>query len=84
MDTMIRLENGQRLVVLDKIIHKGERYLFLSDYDDLEMIFAKMTSEDSIERIKDEELIFELMQCVASNIKKHPNFEKIRKEASKK
>ena len=83
MDTIIRLENGQRLVVIDKIIHNKERYLFLSDYDDLEMIFAKMTGEDTIERVTDEELIFELMKHVATHIKENPNFEKIAKETLK-
>ena len=84
MDTLLKLENGKRVVVLDTIDYKGQKYLFLSDYDNYDISFAQLTGEDSLEFVYDEDLIFDLMEHVAKDIVKHPNYDKLRKEVMKK
>ena len=76
MDTIITLDNGKKYVIVLKIPHKGGRYLFLSGYDDLEMLFAEIVEEDVIEFVDDQKLIRELISTAMVKLKNDPHYDK--------
>lgn len=66
---IIKLKNGLKFIVLDKIVYEGNKYLYLSSYDDdMNIIFAKFNG-NLIEPIDDGNLIIKLMQLVKKDAK---------------
>ena len=74
MNEVITLKNGLRFVVLSKLDFEGEKYLYLSSYDncdDLQIIFAKVHDSKKIEPIEDGMLIVKLMEVVNKEVERN-------------
>lgn len=67
---IITLKNGLKFVVLDKIVYEGEKYLYLSSYDDnINIIFARL-DDKKVEPVEDGDLILKLSEIVKKHIEK--------------
>mgnify|MGYP003308609519 CR=1 FL=1 len=70
MTDVITLKNGLKFVVLDKIAYEGEKYLYLSSYDDdINIIFARLV-DNIVEPIEDGDLILKLAEIIRKHIEK--------------
>lgn len=68
---IITLKNGLKFVVLAKLELNDEKYLYLSSYDDdINIIFAKVNDDKTIEPIDDGETIVELLKLIEEKQKK--------------
>ena len=68
---IITLKNGLKFVVLSKLELNGEKYLYLSSYDDnINFIFAKVHEDKTIYPIDDGEIVVELLKIIDTQIKK--------------
>ena len=64
-------------MVLSRIAHKGERYLLLSGYEDFEVVFVRIESEDVVEPLEDGALLLELVEKVRKDIENQKVLEMI-------
>ena len=70
MSDIITLTNGLKFVVLDKITLEGDKYLYLSSYDDdINIIFAKF-DDGKLQPVEDGDLILKLSEIVKKHIEK--------------
>ena len=70
MSEIITLTNGLKFVVLSKIVYEGEKYLYLSSYDnDIEIVFARAYGDNKLEPVEDGELIVKLLKVVEEKSK---------------
>jgi hypothetical protein len=68
---IITLKNGLKFVILAKLELNDEKYLYLSSYDDdINIIFAKVNDDKTIEPIDDGETIVELLKLIEEKQKK--------------
>lgn len=68
---IITLKNGLKFVILAKLELNDEKYLYLSSYDDdINIIFAKVNDDKTIEPIDDGETIVELLKLIEDKQKK--------------
>ena len=69
MKEIITLNNGLKFVVLSKIVFDGEKYLYLSSYDDdMNIVFVRM-NYDKLEPVEDGDLIVNLLKIVQNELK---------------
>jgi len=67
---LITLKNGLKFVIVDKLDLNDEKYVYLSSYDDeMNLIFAKVNKDKSLEPISDGKTIAQLLKLIEEKTK---------------
>lgn len=67
---LITLKNGLKFVIVDKLDLNDEKYVYLSSYDDeMNLIFAKVNKDKSLEPISDGKTIAQLLKLIEGKTK---------------
>lgn len=67
---LITLKNGLKFAIVDKLDLNDEKYVYLSSYDDeMNLIFAKVNKDKSLDPISDGKTIAQLLKLIEEKTK---------------
>lgn len=67
---LITLKNGLKFAIVDKLDLNNEKYVYLSSYDDeMNLIFAKVNKDKSLDPISDGKTIAQLLKLIEEKTK---------------